>query len=937
MAIQLLRRIFGGHKRIFYILILCIFVVGLLAPALALMTSTKASAQPSKAITGPFNYAEALQKSIYFYDAEKSGPGITGGHLQWRGDSEIMDQTVPLKPVGADHIGTNMSQAFIDANRTALDPDGNGSMDLSGGFHDAGDHVKFGLPQGYSASTLAWGYYEFKADFVASGQSQHMLEELKWFTDYFLRSTFRSSVTGPVVAFAYQVGNGDIDHTVWAPSELEGVEGWNLPRQAYLATAETPASDQMGEAAAALAAMSLNYSSVDAAYAAKCLDTAKALYAFAKLHRGLGYSGGYYGSADDNDELAWAATWLYTATNDQQYLTDIGGVDPNTGLYTGYLNKIIKSSQDHWQNIWVQSWDTVWGGVFMRLTELFPTNTLYDYEARWNVEYWSGGSLRHQDTSDTTYMAYTPGGFAVVSTWGSARYNTAAQLCALIYAKIRNRTDFAAWAKSQMDYIMGINPMGYSYIVGFPSPAQAAQHPHHRDAHGSTTDSMNDPVTHKHILWGALVGGPDSADVHHDVATDFVSNEVAVDYSAGFVGALAGLYLFYGAGQQPLANFPPAEPVETAYFDQGKIEQENNQRTQVTVRTSAIPSQPPHYVHGLKARYFFNISEMIAAGQTISNVTVEVYYDEQKSSYTGTTAVNGPIAWDAANGIYYVEIDYSALAIYGKRDFQFGLVAGQAADFTSHWNPTNDWSHQALTTTAVGDTQYIPLYLNGVKVFGLEPGGTVNTPTSTLGASPTQTVGASPTRTPTAPAITNTPTRTLTPAISPTATRTPTRTFTPAISPTATRTSTRTFTPGAITSTPTQTVGASPTRTLTPAVSPTVTRTLTRTFTPGAVTLTPTQTVGASPTRTLTPGTGTCSPVTSTITAPFTFDGAGTFCWQASTLAAYINSWNTTSVTINGVNYTNLYVAVSALPAKINGFWYISYNSTSAFGHLEAK
>ena len=927
MATQSLHRFFSRYQHIVTLCVLVIFILGaIVSPILGV------SARTSRAITGPFNYAEALQKSIYFYDAEKSGLGITGGRLQWRGDSEIMDQTVPLKPLAADNTGTNMSQAFINANRAALDPDGNGSLDLSGGFHDAGDHVKFGLPQGYAASTLGWGYYEFKSDFVASGQSAHMLEELKWFTDYFLRSTFRNS-SGQVVAFAYQVGNGDIDHTVWAPSELEGVDGWNLPRQAYLATTETPASDQMGEAAAALAIMSLNYSSIDATYAARCLDTAKALYAFAKAHRGLGYSGGYYGSADDNDELAWAASWLYTATNDQQYITDIGGVDPNTGLYTGYMNKIIKSSQDHWQNIWVHSWDVVWGGFFVRMAELFPTNALYDYEARWNVEYWSGGTLKHADPADTTYMALTPGGFAVVSTWGSARYNTAAQLCALVYAKRTNRTDFAAWAKGQMDYIMGNNPMGYSYIVGFPSPAQAAQHPHHRDAHGSTTDSMNDPVTHKHILWGALVGGPDNADVHHDVTTDFVSNEVAVDYSAGFVGALAGLYHFYGAGQQPLTNFPPLEPAETAYFDQGKIEQENNQRTQVTVRTSAIPSQPPQYVSGLKARYFFNISEMIAAGQTINDVKIEVYYDEQKSSYRGSTAVNGPIAWDAANGIYYVEVDYSALAIYGKRDFQFGLVAGMGSDYVSHWDPSNDWSHQTLSTTAVGDTQYIPVYLNGIKVYGLEPGGTpANTPTKTAVVNtntPTQIVGASPTRTSTAGAVTNTPTRTPTLGITNTPTRTATNgpTSTRTSTPAATSTVTRTSTPGAVTNTPTQTVGASPTRT----------------FTPGAATFTPTPTVGASPTRTptiavsLTPVVGACSPVTSTITAPFTFDGAGTFCWQASTLATYINSWNTASVSVNGTNVTNLYVAVSALPAKINGFWYVSYNSTSAFGHFEAK
>ena len=120
-----------------------------------------------------------------------------------------------------------------------------------------------------------------------------------------------------------------------------------------------------------------------------------------------------------------------------------------------------------------------------------------------------------------------------------------------------------------------------------------------------------------------------------------------------------------------------------------------------------------------------------------------------------------------------------------------------------------------------------------------------------------------------------------------------------------------------------------PTRSQTPVSGPTATRTITPT--PGGVT--------ATPSRTPTPdSTGsTCSPVTSTITAPFSFDGAGTFCWQSSSLGSYINSWNTASVAINGVNATNLYVASGSYPAKINGFWYVSYNSSVSWGHFEAK
>jgi hypothetical protein len=79
-----------------------------------------------------------------------------------------------------------------------------------------------------------------------------------------------------------------------------------------------------------------------------------------------------------------------------------------------------------------------------------------------------------------------------------------------------------------------------------------------------------------------------------------------------------------------------------------------------------------------------------------------------------------------------------------------------------------------------------------------------------------------------------------------------------------------------------------------------------------------------------------CSPATSMISAPFSFDGAGTFCWQSSNLGGYINSWNTDSVTINGVSVTNTYMASGSYPAPINGYWYVGYSSSVAWSHFEA-
>jgi poly(hydroxyalkanoate) depolymerase family esterase len=148
-------------------------------------------------------------------------------------------------------------------------------------------------------------------------------------------------------------------------------------------------------------------------------------------------------------------------------------------------------------------------------------------------------------------------------------------------------------------------------------------------------------------------------------------------------------------------------------------------------------------------------------------------------------------------------------------------------------------------------------------------------------------------------------------------TLTPTRTPTSQISPSPTATGTRTSTP---------TTGPSLTPTRTPTAGFTATRTNTPTTGPS---LTPTPTTGG--------GGGACSPVTSTITAPFTWDGAGIYCWQIATIPGYVNNWNNNSVSINGTNYTNLYVAAGSLPAKINNNYYISYNGSYAWSHLEVR
>ena len=218
--------------------------------------SEKVFPDPDTLTPKEVNFAKALQLSMYFYDANKCGE--TSGRLEWRGDCHMEDAKVPLIPMTKKLEGTNLSQEFIDENRKILDPDGDGYIDVSGGLHDAGDHVKFGLPGSYAASTLGWGYYEFRDAYKDSGQQEHIEDILHWFNDFYLKCLYYDK-NGDVLAFCYQVAEGKNDHNDWVCPELQGTWLIDFSRPAYFATKETPASDMCAGAAASLAVNYLNF------------------------------------------------------------------------------------------------------------------------------------------------------------------------------------------------------------------------------------------------------------------------------------------------------------------------------------------------------------------------------------------------------------------------------------------------------------------------------------------------------------------------------------------------------------------------------------------------------------------------------------------------------------------------------------------------------
>lgn len=771
------------------------------------------------------NFAKGLQYTLHFYDANKCGKRT--GRLEWRGDCHMEDAKIPLKQYGEDFKGINLPDSWIAEHKDELDPDGDGCLDCEGGMHDAGDHVKFGLPGTYAASTLGWGYYEFRDAYVKTGNAEHMEDILRAFCDFYLKALYYDK-DGKLLAYVYQVGEGNIDHNYWLCPDLQGEHLLDFARPAYLCTeknvfkggdsvgaaesklkdadsnaakakakqTDSRASDMCAGAAAVLAVNYLNFKDTDPDYAKKCLKGAKDLYEMAVASHEedegnkvltLGYDGGFYTSSYDYDELAWAAVWLYYCECDgdisvrnleayDKYIIPIIAVDEtktngNDGHpYTGYMKRIIADTNNCWNNIWVHCWDTVWGGVFAKLAPV--TNIERDwYIFRWNCEFWSGithldpglvdtiwnkefeWDTQPQKPEATDYLKKTPAGFSMLNEYGSARYNTAAELCCLVYAKEakdhEKKNDpmrFAEWAKGQMEYIMGKNPMNRPYIVGW-SPT-AASHPHHRAAHGSKDLNMDHPENQVHVLWGALVGGPDAGDWHRDITKDYVYNEVAVDYNAAVVGACAGLYYFYGdETMKNQENFPPPEssyktPEELREFIlKAAVGDDGNRSTQILLEFTNETLLPPRYLNEVKVRYYFNISELIEGGQTLDDVNVEMQYDKMAANSQNEYQVKTELVQYNDKGDCYLEMTWPDFKFYGEMDYQFAIVApklhvtvGEDGNekHVAIWDSSNDYSRKGMVSQeelgkslneCPEEFEGMTMYVDGERVWGTAPEG----------------------------------------------------------------------------------------------------------------------------------------------------------------------------------------------------------------------
>ncbi|CAG8527689.1 5261_t:CDS:2 [Dentiscutata heterogama] len=391
------------------------------------------------------DYSKLLAYSLYFYEAQRSGALPPDNRVSWRHNS-------------------------------ALDDGKDRGVNLSGGYYDAGDYVKFTLPLSWTLSVISWGAIEWFDGYQLSNQTGYLHDMIKWGTDWLIES-----------------------HT--------------KPDQLFIQVGSIHGTDTAAETAAAFASSAILFRDFfnDTAYANTLMAHAINIYSFAEtpnLTLSTITSNGIYGysTSEFYDKLVWGALWLYRLTYQSQYL------DKAINYYNLYKNKSHATR--------VMTWDDHIGACNILFAQTFSD------KSNANSTHWSNVTESYLDDliTDNKTCNYTNGGLLwcvsdspqdsiPISLYGSFGF--------LMYSSYASTTEKATkyrnFVASQLNYLFGDNPMKMFYIVAVHP--NSPKNPHHAGASGGIdVGNLSDPAVTKYPLYGAVV---------------------AIDYNSAFQGIMA--------------------------------------------------------------------------------------------------------------------------------------------------------------------------------------------------------------------------------------------------------------------------------------------------------------------------------------------------------------------------------------------------------------
>ncbi len=415
------------------------------------------------------------------------------------------------------------------------------SLNVSGGWYDAGDYGKYVVNGGISVWTLM-NEYERNPKAFADGTLNipenkngvsDILDEARW------ELTFMLGMQVPAGKPQAGMVHHKVHDDVW--SSLPSMP----PTQAtnrYLFPPSTAATLNLAAVGAQCARI---WKTIDPAFSAKCLTAAETAWAAAKANPSVyavpfAAGGGDYSDTKVDDEFYWAASELFVTTGNDTY------------------KDYLLASPD-WASGMVPSWGSTAGLGTISLA-VIPNKLPAD-----KVQAARQAIL---DMADRRLGFAGRQGYGVPVAnfvWGSnSEVLNSAMLMGLSYQFSGDRK-YLDGAAQALDYVLGRNPLNKSYITGYGT--NPVQHPHHRFwagrvdegyptpppgvVAGGPNDMPSDPAT----LAAGLTGNPEGKSYVDDIAS-FSTNEVAINWNA----PLAWVTAFVDQEQHKSSVAPPAAP-----------------------------------------------------------------------------------------------------------------------------------------------------------------------------------------------------------------------------------------------------------------------------------------------------------------------------------------------------------------------------------------
>ncbi len=458
--------------------------------------------------------------------------------------------------------------------------------DLTGGWHDCGDHFKPSETLGYVAYALITTYlvYKDKAedrygesydDTVIVDGVPDILWEAKIGADYIFKLYKASKADGLIERHDMWHTVGSIlDHDFWDQPERQDAQAYEHggPDRDVSDTVGSYA----GSFAATLAYFAHAWKAFDPIYADSLLEAAKDIYKNVALYHsplGTGYKSSYipqdlYKGGDSefnlNDDLAAGALALWYATKDTIYQYDL------------YKNLKIHDNAENYKNNnepgdagaffrggflgvisgfypggWMTDYENVHTYVLFSFLKLILANkdTALTYNVgeleRDTLIQRATNSLRRATADGTKgdkliwdnrwgkIHAVPPYDILYPTAWGLNRYNMGAANAVFMLSEVlpegEEKQAYFNLALENIYYTLGANPWDISFMMGAGDKNQ--NHPHNRTSNPDGYDAGGKPYKYR-CPRGALMGGYFPDMTLEDYWQDYTKTETCIDFSA---------------------------------------------------------------------------------------------------------------------------------------------------------------------------------------------------------------------------------------------------------------------------------------------------------------------------------------------------------------------------------------------------------------------